>query len=426
MPLIVDADELLAAPVLSREQEQLSMAIQRVVSLDDIVYRYPRGGEHRSSIIFFDLDGDGLDEALVFYSHRAAPEQVRLMLLRQDEPGNWYSFHDIAGAGDEIEFVRFAPIHEPGLPSIIIGWGSADRQQSWLGIYTLRDRYKLVEDLLERVEAHVIFDTDGSGTNEIFMTRREGAGHVLRLLRSRGGRVVEVERQLLYEDTTEVLQMLYGRLWDGSTGLFIDQLIDNAFYGTEVFRVDSTSIIPLSAGTDGSDTALWANFVSTFREESVLSAHLVSRYYVEVPGVQYLLGDGRLTGGDARLPALIRYMRLDADGFQVRYNAVINPAGYLIFMPERWTRSVTLVETPEFHEWSFREFDHETQRPGAELLRIRIRSTEDFFGSPTEHDMLLATRGIFRYYAYIPPYHTEGDLTVSREQVINMFKLIDR
>ena len=425
MPLAVDAEELLVAPVLSREQAQLSDALRRVVDLDDIVYRYPRYGEHRSSIIFFDLDGDGLYEALVFYSHRASPEQIRMMLLRQATPGSWYSFYDIAGSGNEIEFVRFAPIHEPDLPSIIIGWNCSIQQQSWLGVYTLRERHRLVEDFLERSGAHIILDVEGSGTNQIFIAHREGASFVLRLLRSRAGRVIEAARTPLYEDTTAVMQILYGRLWDGSTGLFVDEHIDNAFYGTEVFRVTCTSITPLSAGTGSHGTQIWANFVSTFREEYVLSAHLVSSYYVEVPRIEHLPGDG-LLAGEMRLPPLIQYMRLGAGGFQVRYNVVINPAGYLIFMPEHWLDNVTLVEAPEFREWSFRQFDHETGRPAVELLRIRIRSTEDFFGSPTENDVLLATRGISRYYANIPPRPPVEYLAVSREQVLNMFKLLDR
>jgi hypothetical protein len=367
------------------------------------------------------MDGDGLEEAFVFYAYRSAPLELRLKILKQSEPGVWYSFHDIAGSGNEIEFVKFAPIHENSPDSLIIGWQNTQRQRR-IGIYTMRERFE--EDLLERADAYIIYDFGDVGTNDILISQRRGDSHILRLLSSRRGRVIEVAEAVLYFDTTSVIQILRGRLWDGSTGVYIDQRIDNAFYGTEVYRVDGNSLTPLSAGNVSRDDPSWPIYTATFREENVLSVHLAGMDYVEVPRVGSLPGSERFMG-ELRLPPLIQYMRLGEGGFDIFFNAVINPAGYLVFFPPAWMDNVTLVEIPENNEWSFRRFDHETERASTELFRIRVHSTEDFLDPFTENEFLLASRGVFRYYGFIPQAFGYDELIISQEQAQNMFMLVD-
>ena len=229
VPLAANAD-LLTAPILSREQAQVSEALNRILDISEIVYRYPQDGDHRSPIIFFDMDGDGLDEALVFYAYTSAPLELRLKILAQTKPDEWDSLHDVSGSGDEALFVTFAPIHANSPESLLIGWRNTTHQQTRLGVYTMRERFEV--DFLERIDTHIIHDFDGTGTHDVLITQRVGDSHVLRLLSSRRGRLVEVASEQLYRETTAVLQLLRGRLWGASTGVYIDQRIDNSFYGT--------------------------------------------------------------------------------------------------------------------------------------------------------------------------------------------------
>ena len=59
-------DSLLKPPSLSEEQQQIYLALQDAVG-SGITLQYPRAGANLSAFTVVDLDGDGEDEALVFY-----------------------------------------------------------------------------------------------------------------------------------------------------------------------------------------------------------------------------------------------------------------------------------------------------------------------------------------------------------------------
>ena len=59
-------DGLLSPPKLSLEQEQIYDALRRAAG-SSISLKYPKTGGYLSAFIVSDIDGDGEDEALVFY-----------------------------------------------------------------------------------------------------------------------------------------------------------------------------------------------------------------------------------------------------------------------------------------------------------------------------------------------------------------------
>ena len=59
-------DALLTPPHLRGEQEQIYQALENAVG-NRITLQYPRSGDHLSAVMISDLDGDGQDEAAVFY-----------------------------------------------------------------------------------------------------------------------------------------------------------------------------------------------------------------------------------------------------------------------------------------------------------------------------------------------------------------------
>ena len=78
----MNAEDLLVPPRLNQRQTMVEEALQATVSPSDILYQYPQRGDYRSPFVFFDMDNDGLQEAIVFYTHRLEDEMVRAKVLR--------------------------------------------------------------------------------------------------------------------------------------------------------------------------------------------------------------------------------------------------------------------------------------------------------------------------------------------------------
>ena len=66
-PLAGNVEELLEAPKLSQDQTLVVEELNRYIG-GSAKLQYPRQGEFLSPFVFKDLNGDGVQEALVFYS----------------------------------------------------------------------------------------------------------------------------------------------------------------------------------------------------------------------------------------------------------------------------------------------------------------------------------------------------------------------
>ena len=97
-------DALLTPPHLRGEQEQIYQALENAVG-NRITLQYPRSGDHLSAVMISDLDGDGQDEAAVFYrkeSSLSTENALRLNLLDQAD-GTWMSVCDLPAEGAEVD-----------------------------------------------------------------------------------------------------------------------------------------------------------------------------------------------------------------------------------------------------------------------------------------------------------------------------------
>ena len=62
-----DTEALMKPPVFTEEQEKLNSALANILG-ESYVLKYPENGETNSAFVFRDLDGDGTEEAMAFYS----------------------------------------------------------------------------------------------------------------------------------------------------------------------------------------------------------------------------------------------------------------------------------------------------------------------------------------------------------------------
>lgn len=419
---------LLRAPMLNAQQREIFEALSATLDPDHITYVYPQNSEG-SSFVFHDMDGDGREEAVVFYTEQGAPGEARAKILRQDSQGGWYSFRDIAGSGDEVEFVEFAHLLSADYSSMLVGWNNAAGRVKTLGVYSLRDG-RFVPEYQEVYTSWDLFDYNGDDREELVLARNSNGRYVLTLLGGSGGALLVSDEMPLNADVYGILQMLRGRLPGGGYGLYVDQEIreqglgGTAIYGTEVIRVTGTdleTIAGVGLGASGEEVLGQLDaYYSTFREEAALSVDLGGDGTILVPRLQDLPG-----ARDDRAEDSIRlteYRRLTPDGsFSVRYTAVVNrEQGYLIFYPARWLGTVTLVDQPEYNQWTFSKVNLETGEASVDLFRIRTYSILD--PAIPQGDIFLGSKGVLEYYGFIPETQEEP-LAITEEEARQMFAL---
>ena len=99
-------DTLMSPPKLSVEQEQIYNALTDAAGTS-ISLKYPKSGKYLSAFIVEDIDGDGGNEAIVFYEKTSlAVEENTLRINILDKDGDkWRSVCDTSADGTEIEKV---------------------------------------------------------------------------------------------------------------------------------------------------------------------------------------------------------------------------------------------------------------------------------------------------------------------------------
>lgn len=409
-------EDLLVSPQLNTRQAEVDSALRATLNLDNILYKYPLSGDYRAPFVFYDLNGDTRQEAVVFYVDVGDSMNVRAKVLSETESGVWSSVYDIAGSGSDVEFVHFAPLKSAGSSCMIIGWQTPRRLTATLGVYSLEGG-RVQTDVLEPYAQYLLLDGFSDGLSRLALVVEEANTGIYRisLLSRMGSGVAVVDSLPLARNVSEILQISKGKLWDGTDALYIDQMRTDSIVATEVVRLSGTGLFPI---TD-SEEELESIYTATFRDQEVLSVDMDGDGVIEIPQLTPLPGDEF----ESDLP-LVEYMRMTEKGFDIVARAVINyPAGYLVFYPQRWVDNVTVVRQPENNEWRFVKLDPDTLQESAELLRIRRYAAGDYRDQFSNNYFLLDQKGAFEYYAYLPRIPDEP-LSLTQAEARGLFRLL--
>lgn len=431
---LAGTESLLEAPKLNKRQVEITAALETTLNLENIELEYPQRGEYRSPFVFFDMDGDGLEEAIVFYSNLGdTAGNARARILRQSQPGAWVSIKDLPSDRTQIDFVQFRHILDRQSYCMVLGWKGQGQKAAKLDICSVSDG-AVRPEASQEYQLYIIKDFDGDGLDEALTVGKESsAGRFgVRMLHSFAGRLRREESLLLAKNADGILAIRHGSLWDGSSAVYIDMALStgaNIEYGTEIVRVTSdgphllAGDAPDVAGEPSAERLL---FESTLRVDEVLSADFDGDGAVEIPMPIVPSGDDEQelpSGGEG--PRLYRFMQLAEEGFSEHATGVINADdGYTLFFPERWGGRITVQIDGNTGEWRFFEINPDTQEPGAELLRIRrntARGVVDVF----EKYLTLGERGADTFSCYIPTDTSSppNPLSVTGDEIRDLFFL---
>ena len=110
-------EEMYALPKRSEEFRELQAAID--TAMYGMTYSSPQSGENQQTVQTADLNGDGLDEYLVF-AKGATEKPLQVLIFQQDETGKCRVLDTIGFNGqafDQVEYMAFDD--QPGLELVV-------------------------------------------------------------------------------------------------------------------------------------------------------------------------------------------------------------------------------------------------------------------------------------------------------------------
>ena len=175
----IQVEELLRAPRLAGDYGALQAALNDWLG-ESAQLKYPMQGDLLSPFVLQDFDGDGQQDAAVFYT-TALTSNVCVAFLRKNSEGGWQVSQTVEGLADTVDNVRLAQLQAGGTAQLVVGY-AASQDDHYLAVYSYENGE--VSAILEQAyEQYLVEDITGGGSQDlILMSTQEDGGVQIELL----------------------------------------------------------------------------------------------------------------------------------------------------------------------------------------------------------------------------------------------------
>ena len=113
-------DDLISPVALSGDNADVQQAVDEYCK-SGYSLKIPSGGDYTTSFIFYDLNNDGINEAVAFYEPSDSVGTVNMAVISKSSDG-WQVVDNIKGGGSDIICVDFCDVNNDSLPEILVCW----------------------------------------------------------------------------------------------------------------------------------------------------------------------------------------------------------------------------------------------------------------------------------------------------------------
>ncbi|SDM65746.1 hypothetical protein [Acetanaerobacterium elongatum] len=446
MKIEQDTENLMRPPKLSVEQQQIYAALNAAAGTD-INLKYPKQGDNRSAFVMYDVDADGQDEVIVFYSRKDEDNNVRINILDRQN-GAWYSLCDLVESEPDVDNISFYNILSSERKSIVVSYNKVLRDQKRIVVYSFENKQLKAEFDTDYTNS-LIMDFDGDGRDELFLLQNQIAGmtyseaKLVDTTYYNGKLDVVATLTPLYETVVEYMNLTAEKNavsntvknGEGSTltettaqpladgiayNIFVDGKTATGPYVTEIIGVGHNLLKnQLLKGEKVDYTKL------TVRKEQLFTKDINNDGLLEIPmGVKIQGGD--YTSQES-VYSLIRWDNfIDMELCPTNYTLENEAYKFSFEYPGTWNENNITVRqntsVKQNNEWIFYEYLKKEDEIGDELLRIKAYPIND---NPydVEGYTLINSNDSFTYYAKLPSFEVQekNKLAISLEEFEKLF-----
>ena len=427
--VITGVDALLRPPRLTDDQNDIYDALTSYLSGKEMHLVYPQKGEYLSAFIQRDLDGDQLDEAVVFYQLSASTSAAPInMAIMGHQDGKWTVVSDIQLDGSGVE--DFTVVEGNGKTMMAVGLSYAGESgSSLLQIFRL-DGQELQLVFSRTYLAKTICDLTEDGENELLLVYphedSEGTQSIQAGLficddsGSEDENFVQAAYCLVNPEITRYQQLNTVVSVQNSLVTSVHIYLDGYRGGsmlTEELQLQIKDGVSTMENLTWSDTGEWEG--ETYPQRVALNAMDINDDgWYEIPGQEMLPG---YTEENTDIIYLTTWYRHIGHRYIPLYSAYISTLlSYQFVFPNEWVGNVTAYRGPYGNEITFSVWDERKPMEDTALMSLRAVNIASWrSGKVSPEYEYLGSRGQIVFLARV--IDTESRYSISMADIQQRF-----
>ena len=407
-------EDMYAPPRRSEVFHELQTAIDR--AMVDMEYAAPVSGDNRQTVQMADLDGDGVEEYILF-ARASSENPLRILVFRQEKDEDCVLFQVIQSAGSAFEQVEYVDIDgEPGC-EIVVGRQVSDQLQRTLSVFSFAGG-EARQLLSAGYNKYLSCDLNADSLMDLMLLRsgetETDMGHAV--LYSYGDGSLQRSREAeLSQQGTSIKRITAGTLHGGETAVFVASSVEDRAILTDVFTMLDGEFANISFSREA------GNSVQTLRNYYVYGDDLNDDGVMELP---YLISMKAAAGDDSGEQHLIRWYSLDIDGREINklYTYHNYAGGWYLQLDSAWAPRVSVVQEGSVYTFYLWDESYVSAEVVFTIYALTGSSREEQAVQDARFQLHSSESTVFAAEFS----ETAAEIGLTEENLINSFRLIHR
>ena len=364
-------EDMYALPKRSEEYNQFQSVVDS--AMVGLTYSAPISGENQQTVQMADLDGDGVDEYVVFATGTST-NPLQVLVFSQEENGTCRLTEVIESNGlafEQVEYVEFDD--KPGC-ELVIGRRVSDQVLRRVSVYSFSNGGAELL-LMNSYSKFLTCDLNEDGHSELMVLRpgeEETERGMAVLYSSLDGQIERSVETELSVDPSQIRRITTGKLHGGTPAVYVASSADESAIVTDIFALRNDRFTN-SSFTSESDTSIQA-----LRNYYVYAEDIDEDGVLELQSLLTMKSVSKWTEEEQKF--LLRWFAIDVDGREVdkMYTFHYYQGGWYVQLNSAWASRVTVDQgnnTYTFYAWN------ESYQEATALFTIYV-----FTGSTRDED----------------------------------------
>lgn len=405
-------DKMYLLPKRTEQYNDLQSAIDQ--AMEGLEYNAPRAGENQQTVQMVDLDGDGMQEYLVF-AKGTSERPLRILVFRSRD-GSYILSDTIESNGTSYDQVEYVQMDGTGGVEIVVGRQLDGQTMGNVSVYSFSGG--TAEQLLSSsYRKFLTVDMDADGVTELFILRpgqMETDRGIAEFYTVRDGTVSRSNEVNMSEPADKLKRVLVGTLHGGQPAVYIASAVGDTAIITDVYALVDELLTNVTFSNESGTS------IQTMRNYYVYADDIDNDGVVELPMLMNMKTLDEPRAGERQ--DLIRWYAMEADGNEVdkMYTYHNFVAGWYFQLDSVWAPRLSVRNIGNAYEFYLWDEDYTSAR--------RLLTIYALTGQNREEQAMLDNRFVvykteqFLYAASLEPAALENQ--INQESIIRRFHLI--